>query len=136
MAKKTIPNTPEIDWFTGRGARISDSYVTITGRGTFLFNTGFILDSGLVNLSYVRFGFDKNKNAIYFDFTQDKKAQGVYKVVLRGVKSKSGSVTSRTFFKINGLDPENLAGKYVPEKVKIPRVGDLWCIDLNKKMNS
>lgn len=134
MGKKSSDATWDIEWFVGRGGRFGDPYITIIDRGTFLFSSGFVNKAGLEDKTYVRLSYYKPKNAIVFDFTEDKKVDGVYKLVIRGEKAKSGSVTCRSFFKKFDLDPENLSSRYTPEQQKITRAGVFWFIDLNKKL--
>ena len=137
VSKKKTGESWDIDWFLDRGARISNPFITITGNGTFLFSSGFVHEAGLESLGtqpYVRFSYYEPENAIIFDFTEDKKAEGVYTLVLRGKSGKSGSVTCRALFKKKNLDPEQLAGRYAPEKKRIARAGEFWFIDLDKKL--
>lgn len=134
MKKNNNADTLEFDWFEDRGARITDSFITISENGTVLFSSGFIHEADISGKTYVRFGYNKEGELIAFDFTKDKKATGVYTVVLRGEKAKSGSVTSRAFFKKYNLVPEKIAGRYSPEIKKVPRRGQFWIIDLNEKI--
>jgi len=137
MKKKTTGESWDIDWFVDKSARIGDAYITISVRGTFLFSAGFVHEADLQrsgNQLYVRFSYYEPKNVIIFDFTEDEKVEGAYTIVLRGKSGKSGSVTSRAFFKRCNLDSEQLSGRYSPEKKKIARVGEVWFIDLNEKL--
>lgn len=137
MKKKATNASWDIDWFVDKRARITDSFITISGKGTVLFSSGFVHQAELQNLGepqYVRFSYYKPENAIIFDFTGDGEAEGTYTMVLRGKSGKSGSVTCRAFFKVMNLDPEELSGRYAPEKKKIARVGNVWFIDLDKKL--
>jgi len=137
VRKKTNGESWDIDWFVGKSGRIADSYITISGKGTFLLSSGFVHEADLQNSGnqlYVRFSYYKPKNAIIFDFTEDTQVEGGYTLVFRGKSAKSASVSSRAFFKKNNLDPEQLSGRYSPEKKRIARVGALWFIDLNKKL--
>ena len=136
MSKKNDFDVTGFDWFEDRGARITDSFISISGDGTFILSSGFIHEIKMdrKNKNYVKFGYNKSKDLIAFNFTTDDRDKGVYTVVLRGEKAKSGSVTSRAFFKKNNLDSKKLAGRYSPELKKIARLGECWIIDFNERL--
>jgi hypothetical protein len=134
VKKKSNNDTWDIEWFVDKGARITDPYITIIDNGTLLFSSGFVHKAGLEDKMYLRLSYHKPKNAIVFDFTADERVDGAYKIVIRGEKAKSGSVTCRSFFKKSNLDPKNLSYRYAPEEKKIARAGVFWFIDLNKKL--
>ncbi len=67
------------------------------------------------------------KRAITFQFTSDCQAEGALALVQRPGGS---SVGSRSFFNYYFLKNEGFTGRYLPRKVKIPRVGELWAIKL------
>ena len=76
-------------------------------------------------------GYSQNQNAITFQFTSDAQVEGVYKISFRtGV----ASVESRSFFNRFLLEPKILAGHYAPKKLKLPKIGNLWFIDLDNKL--
>lgn len=127
-------NWEDLEVFTSLGARISKQYVRITKNSIFLFNSGFVHQAQLKSrkLTHVIFAYSPKKKAIVFDFTNDPQAKGAHKVILRLNSASSGS---RSFFNYHSLDPKQLEGKYTPKLEKIPKIGEVWVIYLNAKIN-
>lgn len=129
-------NKKQDDWsdleiFTSKRAKLKNPKITILERSTFLFNAAFVLQAGITKASYVIIGYSQNQNAITFQFTSDAQVEGAYTITFRtGV----ASVESRSFFNRFLLKPETLAGHYAPKKVKLPKIGNLWFIDLDNKL--
>ena len=121
----------DLEIFTSKGARIKNPKVTILEGSTFLFNAAFVHQAGITKVSHVIIGYSPKQNAITFQFTSDSQAEGALTIVHRTGGSSTGS---RSFFNYFFLDPKTLAGRYVPKKVKLPKIGDIWIIDLNIKL--
>ena len=67
---------------------------------------------------------------ITFQFTPDSQALGAHTIDHRAGAS---SAESKTFFNSNLLNVSDLVGRYIPEKVRIPKIGEVWAIYLEKK---
>lgn len=131
MVKKTVKwevwDDHEI--FTSKGRKLKNPWITITDRSAFHFNAAFVHQAKITKSTHVIFGFSSVNNAITFQFTSDSQAEGVHTLGPR-----ASSAESRAFFNHHFLDVNELAGRYVPKKVKLPRIGELWAIDLDNKL--
>jgi hypothetical protein len=121
----------DFEVFTSKGAKIKNPKITITQNSTFLFNAAFIHTAKIQDKTHLLLGYSPSNNKITFDFTADQKAEGALTIVHR---VGAASVGSRSFFNYFFLDSKNLAGSYVPKKIKIPKVGEVWTIDLGSKL--
>jgi hypothetical protein len=132
MPKSQAQETWEdLEIFTSKGAKIKDPKVTILDSSHFLFNAAFVHKAAIVNKSHVILGYSPLNKAITFQFTSDPQAGGACTIVHR---SGGSSVGSRSFFNYFFLNPKELAGRYQPKKKKLPRIGDVWIIELDKKL--
>ncbi|MBL7075386.1 hypothetical protein ISS37_09145 [candidate division KSB1 bacterium] len=130
MKTKKEKTWDDLEIFTRKGASLAKSFVTVLKSCSFIFNAGFMHLAKLRNYSHVILGYSDINKAITFDFTNDEKAKGALKLTGNG----NLSAHSRAFFTYNFLDPDELHGKYEPVKIKIPKIGEMWMIDLNKKI--
>lgn len=121
----------DFEVFTSKGAKIKNPKITITQNMAFLFNAAFIHTAKIQQKTHVVLGYSPSNNKITFDFTVDQKAEGALTIVHR---VGAASLGSRSFFNYFFLDAKSLAGSYVPKKIKIPRVGEVWTIDLDSKL--
>jgi hypothetical protein len=95
-----------------------------------LFNVGFCHKANLEDTNAVILGYHPKKKAIIFQFTEDEKARGAFRLVHRG---SAASITPHSFFRAYELDQEEIIGCYTPYKQRIPKVGDVWLIKLDEK---
>jgi len=121
----------DLEIFTLKGARIKNPWITITDNGSFLFNSGFVHLSKLRKNTHVILGFSRSNKKIIFQFTSDSKAEGALTIGNRGGCSFT---QSRSFFNVYSLKLSDVAGRYIPEKVRIPRIGQVWTINLESKL--
>jgi len=121
----------DLEVFTSKGAKIRNPWVTITDISAFHFNAAFVHQAAIAKSTHVILGYSPLKKAITFQFTSDPQAEGALTLLQRPGGS---SVGSRSFFNYYFLKPADLAGHYVPKKVKVPRVGELWAINLESKL--
>ena len=133
MKKADQDSWADFEVFTSKGAKIKDPKITITDQSTFLFNAAFIHIADFKEKTHVVLGYSPSKRIITFDFTADSKAQGALKIVHKGGAASVGSRSFFNFFFLAGPD-SNVPGTYVPKKIKIPRIGDVWHINLNNKL--
>jgi hypothetical protein len=132
LAKPDVQeNWDDLEIFTSKGAKIANPRITITDASSFVFNAAFIHLADIKNDTHLLLGYSAQNQSITFQFTKDEKAEGALKMV---GQSSGMSVGSRSFFNFFFLKPDQIAGRYTPKKVKIPRVGEMWTIDLTKKL--
>jgi len=128
--KVSAENWDDLEIFTSKGARIKNPQITILESNSFMFNAAFVHKADISQATHVILGYSEQNNSITFQFTTDSKALGALKLLNRG---NGASVGSNSFFNFYFLKNAELVGKYIPRQIKVPRVGDLWVIDLNKK---
>lgn len=132
MTKRPEQETWEdLEIFTSKGAKIKDPKVTILESSSFLFNAAFVHKAALTDKSHVILAYSPINRAITFQFTADPKAEGALTIAHRPGGSSLGS---RSFFNYFFLNPKELAGRYEPQKNKLPKVGEVWIIELDKKL--
>jgi hypothetical protein len=118
----------DLEIFTSKGAKIKNPKVTILEGSTFLFNAAFVHKASIKDNTHVILGYSPTKRTITFQFTSDDQAEGALTIV------GGSSAGSRAFFNYFFLDPKELAGRYEPKKIKLPKIGECWAIDLNNKL--
>lgn len=118
--------------FTSPGKKIKTPWVTIMANSTILFNAAFVHRANIKKNTHVILAFTGSKKTVDFQFTSDDKAEGA--LSLHHFRQGGTSVESRTFFNFFILNASELAGRYLPEKVRIPRVGEVWTINLESKL--
>ena len=132
MKKREGQNTWEdYEVFTSKGAKIKDPKVTITENSTFLFNAAFVHKADIAKYTRVILGYSPQNKIITFQFTKDTQAKGALTLINR---PGSAAVVSNAFFNFYFLNIQDLAGRYVPKILKIPKVGEVWAIDLSSKV--
>lgn len=119
--------------FTSPGTKIKTPWVTIMPRSTFLFNAAFVHRAHIKNFSQVILAYTESHKTVDFQFTSDDKAEGVY--TLHHFEAGGTSVEAVSFFNHFLLKASELIGRYKPEKVRIPRVGEVWAINLGSKLS-
>jgi hypothetical protein len=135
MAKAKVKASPVNEWadleiFTSKGAKLGKSIINILENSTILFNAGFVHTGKVRDYTHVILGYSSIKKAITFQFTADEKAEGTIPLQ----KGSGSSIGSKAFFTYFALNLEEIAGKYEPKKEKVGKIGDLWFIDLSKKL--
>ena len=121
----------DLETFTSKGAKIKDPKVTILESSTFLFNAAFVHKADITKYDDVILSYSPQKRTITFQFTKDSHAEGALTVIHR---TGGCSVGSKPFFHYFFLDVKELTGRYQPKFVKVPRIGEVWTIDLNNKL--
>jgi hypothetical protein len=121
----------DLEIFTSKGAKIRNPWVTIADTSAFHFNAAFVHQAAIAKSSHVILAYSPLRKAITFQFTSDSQADGALTLVQRPGGS---SVGSRSFFNYYFLSPVDLAGRYVPKKIKIPKIGEVWAINLESKL--
>ena len=118
--------------FTEKGTKNLDCFATISGIGTITLNSGFIRHAKdqMDGSSYALLNYSRARNCIVLEFTDDSNEKGAVKITYRG----NVSLAARSFFNHLSLKPTNLKGRYEPYLERIPKHGNCWVIDLNKKL--
>lgn len=129
--KQTDESYEGLEFFTKKGGRFANAKITITERFSFLFSSGFCHMANLENKDYVRLAYYPKTSEIFFDFTEDKDAEGVFKLLHRGAPAFT---TCQSFFKANYLNKDQVVGSYSPHKKRIPKIGEVWFIKLDEKV--
>ena len=129
--EKMQDNWDDLETFTSKGAKLRDIIITISEPSSIIFNAGFCHKAAISDKSHVVLSYSPQNRTIVFQFTSDSKALGALKLVQR---SGGCSLGSRSFFNYYFLDPKKLAGRYEPVKKKLPKLGDVWVINIDKKV--
>jgi len=131
--KKGVKDETWVDHeiFTSKGRKIKHPWITITDNSSFLFNAAFVHLSNLSKNTHVVLGFSRKKKAITFQFTSDPQALGALTFVLQAGRA---SIQLRSFFNYHLLNVSDWVGRYIPEKVRIPKTGEVWAINLESKL--
>lgn len=128
--KETHDPWDDLEFFTRKGGKFGNPKITITNKQTILFNSAFFHSAKLKSNTSVRLAYSPKKKAIIFDFTEDPKAEGAFALVQRGF---TAFTTCRSFFNSHDLDETKIAGHYIPQKERIPRIGEMWVIRLDDR---
>jgi len=118
--------------FTNTGARLGNYCISLNPSFSFGFLSGFYNKEHIKNYTSVILFYDKEKKAIGFQFTNDLKARGAFKIV-HGKKQSTGSLTARSFITENDLGKKEYFGKKTPKKIIDETFGNLFVIDLLDK---
>jgi hypothetical protein len=121
----------DLEIFTSKGAKIKNPWVTLTDNSAFIFNAAFVHQASITKYTHVILGYSPLKKMVTFQFTSDADAEGALTVVHR---PGGASIGSRSFFNYFFLNVAELAGRYVPKRIKLPKIGDVWTIDLDSKL--
>lgn len=129
--KGNVDSWDDVEFLIRKGARVANPKVTLTDHHTILFNAALYHRAKLEGKTHVRIGYSEKKNAIVFDFTEDPKAEGAFRLIPRRNTASTGC---RSFFNAYDLDAKKIAGRYIPHKERIPKVGLCWFIKLDEKI--
>src|SRR3989338_3971938 len=116
--------------FIRKGSKFGNYSISINKSDSFGFNSGFYSKEEIKKFKRVILFFDKSKNAVAFQFTNDDNAEGSY-AVTHG--KNSGSVSAHSFFLEHNLKQDQFLGRKIPKKEKDDRLPILYFIDLVKK---
>lgn len=88
--------------FTKIRSKIDTPKASIWSRGQIGFNQGAVQEYGLDKYGYVVLYYDRDTNRVGFQFTNDKKAEGASKLIVR--KAAGASLSSLAFLKTYRID--------------------------------
>lgn len=114
--------------FTKTRSKISTPKASIWSRGQIGFNQWAVQEYNLDKYGYVVLYYDKDTNRVGFEFTNDKKAEGASKLIIR--KGAGASISAHAFLKTYTVDySETKQYDLVHD-----RESELYVIDLKEKM--
>lgn len=117
--------------------RLVDS-ISITKNSQFNFPTAMYNINKLEGFKAVRLYLNKKDNQIGIEFLSEQE-DGDFKLIPSGENARYGAyMVAKSFFIINKLKPEKLAGRYDYSKVSLKKLGSerpgfMYVLDLNKK---
>lgn len=119
----------EFEMFTKPGARAGSYEISYNGSGSFGLMSGFYNKENIKNFKKVVLFFDKNRNAVAFKFTNDEDALGAF-AVIHAANQSTGAISARSFAISNDIYKSELRGRKTPKKIKDPKFGELFVIEL------
>jgi len=124
----------DLETFESVGGRFGKGWVSISERGSLIFNAGFAHRAklrGKDSPTHATLSYSGSNNAIIVEFTSDADVAGALKLTKRG----NVSITSTSFWKYFDMDPTKFVGRYNPTKTKIPKRGSVWIVSLDEKVD-
>jgi hypothetical protein len=119
--------------FESRNLRQEDR-ITVTKSHSIGFPTKFYHDNKINEFKYVALYWDNEQKALGLKFTND--STGNEFSIIHSKSGYGGSIVARSFFKFNNLDPSRFRGRYLPKKVDVPELGQLFVIELVEKQEN
>ncbi|MBI2601083.1 hypothetical protein HYW42_03955 [Candidatus Daviesbacteria bacterium] len=119
--------------FQGKHKRFSRNSISITIVCGIGFNSGFYFRNKIENFDYVLLFFDKEQQAIGFQFLKDGKVPGVLKIN-HEPRGNSGSTSASAFFKAYDIDAKTSKGRYEPKEHVDQKLGKIFYISLKEKI--
>jgi len=144
MYHETMSNGKEkfggFEQFVGTNiSRLVDK-ISITKGSQFNFPTAMHRKNNLGRFKGVRLFYNKSDRKVGLEFVTDiQQDDGSLKLIPSGDEGQYGAyIVAKSFFFMNDLKPEKLAGRYDYEKVSLKKLGadrsgTMFVIDLNKK---
>lgn len=115
----------KFDGFFPRG----DAKIAINKSGLIRLSRGFRVATNTTNFKYVILYYDSVNKAIALRFANTRESGA-----LNVTKDRtSATVSAKTFMKANNLNLRSYFGRYDWKKQKIPDIGQVFIIELNKK---
>lgn len=108
-----------------------EARISITGVHSFGFPSKFYEDNDLKNYKYVVLFWDADNKAIGIQFTNDEEEKS--KLTLVKSSKYGASLSAKSFFTKNDIDPKKHKGRYEWKKVQIPNAGEAFVIELKEK---
>jgi hypothetical protein len=122
----------DLEFFEDKAGWRGNDRVTIRTHETIHCNAAFSKRAKLNKETLVRLGYSPKRKEIIFDFTEDPKAPGAYSLVQSG--KTSFTIACRSFFRAYNFNMNEIAGRYIPRKERIPKIGECWLIKLAEKV--
>lgn len=114
--------------------------ISITKVNQFNFPTAMFRKNNLTRFKAVRLFYNKAERKVGLEFIASPQPDdGSLKLIPSGDEGQYGAyIVAKSFFFMNDLNPEKLAGRYDYDKVSLEdlgasRAGTMFVIDLNKK---
>jgi hypothetical protein len=105
-----------------------ESRITVTGSYSIGFPTKFYKDNNIEAYKYAILFWDKDNKAIGIQLSNDENEVGRIKIAK--TKDYGGTVSVRSFFMKNDINPKEYKGRYDWEKVQQQTIGEMYVIKL------
>lgn len=115
--------------FNSQHSRIEDRITITKSSYSIGFPTKFYEENKIKNYKYVVLFWDEGNKAIGIHFTNDEQEKKRFSVS-HSKQGYGGGLSVRSFFKVNGIDPQIYHGKYNWEKHQLPGTGEIFVIKL------
>ncbi len=117
--------------FEGVNSR-SEDRITITKNNSIGFPTKFYNDNNIKRFEYVLLFWDIKNKAIGIKFTNEESEKSKFKIIHSKI-GYGGSITARSFFRGNNIDPKIYCGRYEWKKEKAEGIGEIFIIELKER---
>jgi hypothetical protein len=116
--------------FEGRNSKF-ENRITITGSYSIGFPRKFFTENSLDKYKFVILYWDAEKRAIGIQLTNNEEEKS--KFAIASTKGYGATVSAKSFFIKNAIDPKEHKGRYDWKKVDVPNVGEIFVIEIQKK---
>jgi len=129
MEVKNLQLKPFIDYRTRISRKIS-----LNPSFSFGIPPTFFKENGLDEGFVAKLFYDELQRVIGIKFVRKSETSGPgFKINVYGEGDKKGATfLARSFFKKYNIDPDKYRGKYDPEKVDLPDVGEVFIFELKE----
>ena len=117
--------------FEGRNKRTEDR-ITVTKSYSIGLPTRYYSDNNIEKFKYAVLFWDSGKRAIGIRFTNDDTDKNRFSIT-HNANGYGGSIVARSFFRLYGIDPKKVFGRYEWSKYPIDGVGDVFVIQLKDR---
>jgi len=105
-----------------------DNKIAINRSGLIRLSAGFCRTTNVKDFEYAVLFYDPTNKAIAFKFRN-----GQEKGALKLTRDKSSlTISGKLFFSTNNLEEKNCLGRYDYEKMLLPKLGEVYIIELKK----
>lgn len=108
-----------------------ETRISITGVHSFGFPAKFYVDNNLKDYKYVVLFWDAENKAIGIQFSNNEQEKS--KLTLVRSTKYGASLSAKSFFTKNKIDPKKYKGRYEWKKVQVPDVGEVFVIEPKEK---
>jgi len=117
--------------FEAQHARVEDR-ITVTKSNSIGFPTGFYKKNNIGGKQYVVLYWDSEAKAIGIEFLNNDSEKSKFKII-HSKTGYGGSIITRSFFRINNIDPKKYYGRYLWKKVTDDVAETLYVIELKER---
>lgn len=125
---------PNFIEFRSFGSRIGSNYIGITGGGAISFYSGFYKANNISAYKKCVILYDKSLKLIGFKLGGDELGDGAFPLN-HNIENNTAWMSAQNFFRLNQeLKLPMIKGKFKPEIYKDAAKGEVFIIDLNKRI--